>query len=43
MLNSKGFDLWANGYDQTVGVLDEADRYPFTGYKRIRCSAMPVE
>ena len=35
MLNSKGFDLWANGYDQTAGVLDEADRYPFAGYKRI--------
>lgn len=35
MLNSKGFDLWADGYDKAVGVSDEEDSYPFAGYKRI--------
>ena len=23
MLDNKGFDLWADGYDKTVGVSDE--------------------
>ena len=35
MLNSKGFDLWADGYDQAVGVSDEENAYPFAGYKEI--------
>ena len=35
MLDSKGFDLWADGYDAAVGVSDEEDRYPFAGYKRV--------
>lgn len=35
MLNNHGFDLWADGYDKSVGLSDEADRYPFAGYKRI--------
>ena len=34
MLGSKGFDLWADGYDASVGLSDEADSYPFAGYKR---------
>ncbi len=35
MLDQKGFDLWADGYDQTVGVSDEENTYPFAGYKKV--------
>ena len=35
MLDNKGFDLWADGYDAAVGLSDEADAYPFAGYKRV--------
>lgn len=35
MLGSHGFDLWADGYDASVGLSDEANRYPFAGYKRV--------
>jgi len=35
MLNNKGFDLWANGYDQAVNLSEEADVYPFAGYRDV--------
>lgn len=35
MLNSKGFDLWADGYDKSVGLSDESNTYPFAGYKAV--------
>ncbi len=35
MLNNKGFDLWADGYDKSVGLSDESGSYPFAGYKQI--------
>ncbi len=35
MLDNKGFDLWADGYDKSVGVSDEKNTYPFAGYKEI--------
>jgi putative AdoMet-dependent methyltransferase len=35
MLDNKGFDLWADGYDESVGLSDEDDTYPFAGYKKI--------
>lgn len=35
MLEEKGFDLWADGYDQSVGASDEDGTYPFAGYKRL--------
>ena len=35
MLDNKGFDLWADGYDQTVGVSDEENTYPFAGYREV--------
>ena len=35
MLDDKGFDLWADGYDRTVGVSDEENTYPFAGYKKV--------
>jgi putative AdoMet-dependent methyltransferase len=35
MLDNKGFDLWADGYDRAVGVSDEENAYPFAGYKEI--------
>ena len=35
MLDNKGFDLWADGYDKTVGISDEEQSYPFAGYKGV--------
>ena len=35
MLDSKGFDLWADGYDKSVGLSEEENSYPFAGYKKI--------
>ena len=35
MLNQTGFDLWADGYDRSVGLSDEENRYPFAGYKAV--------
>ena len=31
MLDQKGFDLWADGYDKAVGLSDEEQTYPFAG------------
>ena len=33
MLSNTGFDLWADGYDKSVGLSDENGRYPFAGYR----------
>ena len=35
MLNQTGFDLWADGYDKSVGLSDEENSYPFAGYKAV--------
>ena len=35
MLDEKGFDLWADGYDRMTGVSDEENSYPFAGYKNV--------
>ena len=35
MLNHAGFDLWADGYDRSVGVSDESGTYPFAGYREV--------
>ena len=35
MMNNSGFDLWADGYDKSVGVSDEENVYPFAGYKKV--------
>ncbi len=35
MLNQKGFDLWADDYDKSVGLSDDSGTYPFAGYKQI--------
>ncbi len=35
MLDNKGFDLWADGYDSAVGLSDEKNSYPFAGYKDV--------
>lgn len=35
MLNSNGFDVWADGYDESVRLADESDTYPFAGYATI--------
>ncbi len=35
MLDNKGFDLWADGYDKSVQLSEENDEYPFAGYKHL--------
>lgn len=35
MLDQHGFDLWADGYDKSVGLSEEADQYPFAGYRQV--------
>ena len=35
MMNEQGFDLWADGYDRSVGLSDEDGTYPFAGYKAV--------
>ena len=35
LLDSKGFDLWANDYDVAVDLSDDDGTYPFAGYKAI--------
>lgn len=35
MLNDKDFDLWADGYDKSVGLSDEEGTYPFAGYRQV--------
>ena len=35
MLDQKGFDLWADGYDKSTGLSDEQDVYPFAGYRAL--------
>jgi hypothetical protein len=35
LLDNHGFDLRAEGYDQSVGLSDEDGAYPFAGCKRI--------
>lgn len=35
MLDSKGFDLWADSYDESVRGSDEDNSYPFAGYREI--------
>lgn len=35
MLDNRGFDLWANGYDDSVKLSEESNSYPFAGYKDV--------
>lgn len=35
MLDKRGFDLWADGYDKDVEITHEKDTYPFAGYREI--------
>lgn len=35
MLSNKGFDLWAEDYDESVDISDDENSYPFAGYKII--------
>ncbi len=35
MLDSKGFDLWADGYDRDVGLSEASNEYPFAGYGEV--------
>lgn len=35
MLNDKGFDLWADSYDKSVGICDDTNAYPFAGYRDV--------
>lgn len=35
MMSNQGFDLWADGYDRSVGLSDEDGTYPFAGYRAV--------
>ena len=35
MLDSKGFDSWADTYDKSVGISDKDNAYPFAGYEKL--------
>ncbi len=35
MLDKKGFDLWAEGYDQSVAISENDKSYPFAAYSRV--------
>lgn len=35
MLSNKGFDLWADDYDECFYISDNNESYPFAGYKII--------
>ena len=35
MLDNKGFDLWADRYDESVEITEEEKRYPFAGYGEV--------
>lgn len=35
LLDHDGFDLWADGYDQSVQLSEASDRYPFAGYREV--------
>lgn len=35
MLDNKSFDLWADDYDKAVALSEEANIYPFAGYKKV--------
>lgn len=35
VLDDKGFDLWADGYDRSVAQSDDTGTYPFAGYKDV--------
>lgn len=35
MLDNNGFNLWADGYDKSVGLSDADNTYPFAGYKEV--------
>lgn len=35
MRDSQGFDLWADGYDRDVGLSEQANTYPFAGYREV--------
>ncbi len=35
MLDSRGFDMWADGYDESVAICQENGEYPFAGYREL--------
>lgn len=35
MLDNKGFDLWADEYDESVDISQEKNEYPFAGYRDV--------
>ena len=34
-MESKVFNMWANGYDNAVQLTDDNNKYPFAGYKKL--------
>ncbi len=35
MLDKKGFNLWADGYDKSVKLAEASNSYPFAGYRDV--------
>lgn len=35
MLDEKGFDLWADSFEETVAKIEREDAYPFAGYSKV--------
>lgn len=35
LMDNKGFDLWADGYDKSVELSEKSNEYPFAGYKDV--------
>ncbi len=35
MLDQTGFNLWADGYDESVGLSNRSNTYPFAGYQAV--------
>lgn len=42
MLDNKGFDLWADGYDKSVQLSEEDNEYPFAGYRDVLNTAYNI-
>ena len=34
-MDDKGFDRWADDYNQTVRTMEKAEAYPFAGYRQV--------
>ena len=42
MMDDRGFDLWAAGYEESVIESDQRDEYPFAGYRLLLTSVLDL-